>query len=105
MGRLWRDGEPNCASSTDPPYGVNCRNKNAYLNRSDRGNRIQVPIENDNLSADETGVMFKEALEVAKQFAEPGAACYATVPGGPLVVHFVQALPAAGLSSSISWSG
>jgi hypothetical protein len=66
--------------STDPPYGVDYAAKNTYLNRSDRGNRIQRPNENDKLTADETGIMFKKALEVAKQFAEPGAACYATVP-------------------------
>lgn len=81
---------------TDPPYGVDYSAKNAYLNRTDRGNRIQRPIENDNLTAGETGIMFKKALEVAKQFAEPGAACYATVPGGPLLAYFIQAFQASG---------
>jgi hypothetical protein len=32
---------------TDPPYGVDYAAKNAYLNRADRGNRVQTPIEND----------------------------------------------------------
>jgi hypothetical protein len=68
---------------TDPPYGVDYAAKNAFLNRSDRGNRIQTPIENDKLTAGETGHMFKQALELARHFAEPGAACYATVPSGP----------------------
>jgi hypothetical protein len=80
-GRLWRDGGPKIRLVwTDPPYGIDYAAKNAYLNRTDRGNRIQTPIENDNLTAGETGFMFKQALEVARQFAEPGAACYATVP-------------------------
>ena len=96
LERLWRDGGQLRVIWTDPPYGVEYAAKNAYLNRSDRGNRIQVPIENDNLSASETGTLFKQALEVAKQFAEPGAVCYATVPGGPLLVYFVQALQASG---------
>src|SRR5271163_5322086 len=97
VGRLWRDGGPKLSLlCTDPPYGVDYGAKNAYLNRSDRGNRIQVPIENDNLSAGETGLMFKKALEVAKQYAEPGAACYATVPAGPMLIYFVQAFTAAG---------
>jgi hypothetical protein len=39
---------------TDPPYGVDYAAKNAYMNRSDRGNRIQVPIENDKLTGGET---------------------------------------------------
>jgi DNA modification methylase len=95
--RLWRAAGPKLTLLwTDPPYGVDYGAKNAYLNRSDRGNRIQVPIENDNLSAGETGLMFKKALEVAKQFAEPGAVCYATVPGGPLLVYFIQAMQASG---------
>ena len=29
---------------TDPPYGVDYASKNAYLNRSDRGNRIQKDV-------------------------------------------------------------
>jgi hypothetical protein len=82
---------------TDPPYGVDYAAKNAFLNRSDRGNRIQTPIENDKLTAGETGHMFKQALELARHFAEPGAACYATVPSGPLLFYFFQAFTAAGL--------
>jgi hypothetical protein len=87
VGRLWADGGPKFRMIwTDPPYGVDYAGKNAYLNRTDRGNRIQKPIENDHLTAGETGVMFKRGLEVARPFAEPGAACYATVPAGPLLV-------------------
>jgi hypothetical protein len=83
--RLWADGGPKLRMVwTDPPYGVDYAAKNAYLNRGDRGNRIQTPIENDKLTAGETGLMFKQALGLARLFAEPGAACYATVPSGPL---------------------
>jgi DNA modification methylase len=97
VGRLWADGGLKLRLVwTDPPYGVDYAAKNAYLNRTDRGNRIQVPIENDNLTAGETGFLFKKALEVAKQFAMPGAACYATVPGGPQVAYFVQAFQGSG---------
>ena len=53
-GRLWADSGPKLRIVwTDPPYGVDYAAKNAYLNRSDRGNRIQTPIENDRLSAGE----------------------------------------------------
>lgn len=106
VGRLWADGAPLLRMVwTDPPYGVDYAAKNAYLNRSDRGNRIQVPIVNDNLTAGETGIMFKKALEVAKQFAEAGAACYATVPAGPMLIYFVQAFTAAGFTyrAQLAW--
>jgi len=97
VGRLWADGGPRIRMIwSDPPYGTDYAAKNAYLNRSDRGNRIQKPIENDRLTAAETGVMFRQALEVAKLFAEPGSSCYATAPSGPLVVYFIQAFNASG---------
>ena len=49
--------------------------------------------------------MFKQALEVARQFAEPGAACYATVPSGPLLFYFFQASTAAGFTfhAQLTW--
>jgi len=82
--RLWRDSGPEMRMVwTDPPYGVDYSSKNAFLNRSDRGNRVQTPIENDKLTAGETGIMFKQALALARQFAGPGAACYATVQRAP----------------------
>lgn len=65
---------------TDPPYGVDYAAKNAYLNRADRGNRIQVPIENDKLTAGETGLLLKAALSLAKSWAQAGASLYATPP-------------------------
>jgi DNA modification methylase len=106
VGRLWADGGPKLRMVwTDPPYGVDYAAKNAFLNRSDRGNRIQAPIENDKLTAGETGIMFKQALAVARQFAEPGAACYATVPSGPLLFYFFQAFTAAGFTfhAQLTW--
>jgi DNA modification methylase len=106
VARLWADGGPKLRMVwTDPPYGVDYAAKNAYLNRGDRGNRIQTPIENDKLTAGETGIMFKQALELARRFAEPGAACYATVPSGPLLFYFFQAFTAAGftLHAQLTW--
>jgi DNA modification methylase len=90
---------------TDPPYGVDYGAKNAFLNRADRGNRVQTPIENDKLTAGETGMMFKKALEVSRQYAAPGAACYATVPAGPLLPYFIQAFIAAGFTyrAQLTW--
>jgi hypothetical protein len=106
VGRLWADGGPKLRMIwTDPPYGVDYAAKNAFLNGSDRGGRVQTPIENDKLTAGETGIMFEQALAVARQFAEPGAACYATVPSGPQLFYFFQAFTAAGftLHAQLTW--
>lgn len=58
---------------TDPPYNVDYAGKNELLNKSDRGNRIQTDIHNDNMN----DLQFKTFLEaVYKRFAEsckPGA--------------------------------
>ena len=40
---------------TDPPYGVDYSSKNEALNATDRGSRVQRPIENDALTPEETG--------------------------------------------------
>jgi DNA modification methylase len=104
--RLWADGGPKLRLIwSDPPYGVDYAAKNAYLNRADRGNRIQAPIENDKLTAGETGIMFKQALGLARQFALPGAACYASVPAGPLLPYFIQGFTAAGFTyrAQLTW--
>jgi DNA modification methylase len=106
VGRLWADKGPSLRMIwTDPPYGVDYAAKNAYLNRADRGNRIQVPIENDKLTAGETGFLFKAALIVAKRWAIAGASIYATVPSGPLLVYFIQAFTAAGFTfrAQLTW--
>ncbi len=90
VARLWRDGSAKFRMVwTDPPYGVDYAGKNEYLNRGDRGNRIQKQIENDRLSADECQKLFAGALTQAQAWAMPGAVCYATVPSGPLLVRFI----------------
>jgi DNA modification methylase len=83
---------------TDPPYGVNYAAKNKYLNSSDRGTRIQKPIENDGLPANEVKALFEASVKEAVAFALPGAACYATVPSGPLLPYFIAGFEGAGLS-------
>jgi DNA modification methylase len=83
---------------TDPPYGVSYADKNKFLNASDRGNRIQREIINDHLTPEKTEALFSAALSTIVSHCEPGAALYATVPGGPLHARFVRALEAAGFS-------
>jgi len=97
--RLWREERARARLIwTDPPYGVSYADKNKFLNASDRGNRIQRKIVNDHLTPEETEALFTAALSTAVAHCEPGAALYATVPGGPLQARFMRALEAAGFS-------
>ena len=90
---------------TDPPYGVSYADKNARLNQSDRGNRIQRPIINDHVCAAEASARFRAGIEVAVSYCLPGASLYATVPGGHSLAGFIQALEAAGFTfkSTLVW--
>jgi DNA modification methylase len=98
VGRVWGDGGQFRMMWTDAPYGVNYAAKNEYLNRTDRGNRIQKPIENDSLSPEETKALFKSALKEALAFAAAGAVCYASAPSGPLLPYFIAGFEGSGLS-------
>lgn len=106
MARLWSEERARARLIwTDPPYGVHYADKNRFLNRGDRGNRIQRPIINDHLSEKETGALFRKGLSLAAKYCEPGACVYASVPGGSLLVHFLGALEAAGFAfkSTLVW--
>jgi len=97
VARIWTEsGRRVRMISTDPPYGIRYADKNAYLNKTDRGNRIQRPIHNDDLTAKEIGLLFEAGLLAAIPHCERGATCYATVPSGPLLINFIQAFNAAG---------
>ena len=102
---LWEKAPALARLWTDAPYGVRYSDKNRFLNRGDRGNRIQKPIANDHLSELEIGTLFRDALALASRYCEPGAAVYASVPGGPLLVRFIGALEAAGFTfkSTLVW--
>jgi hypothetical protein len=97
VGRLWGDGGRIRMIWTDL-YGVNNAAKNQYLNRTDRGSRIQKPIQNDSLSPEETKALFQMALKEGLAFAANGAVCYASVPSGPLLPYFIAGFEGSGLS-------
>jgi DNA modification methylase len=106
VGRLWTEGASRARLIwTDAPYGVRYADKNRLLNRSDRGNRIQKPIVNDNLSEADTGALFRNGLAIASNYCEAGACIYASVPGGRLLATFISALEAAGFAfkSTLVW--
>jgi len=95
--RLWADESPRLRMVwTDPPYGVDYAAKNKYLNRHDRGNRIQKPIIND--KGVDVRALLQSALIIACERAVEGAVCYTAVPSGPLLPGFIDALNQSGFS-------
>jgi len=97
VGRLWRDGGAKVRLIwTDPPYGVNLASKNARLNRTDRGGRVQRPIVGDDMEPEEVGALFCDALLATKGRTEAGAGLYATVPSGKMLPVFIDYLKRAG---------
>jgi DNA modification methylase len=83
---------------TDPPYGVDYVAKNAYLNRSDRDNRIQVPIENDKLDRWRNWLSVQGVVECRQKLGADGSDCVRDRPHAPLLVNFIQAFAAAGFT-------
>jgi len=98
VGRLFEQGQKFRVLGSDPPYGVDYAGKNELLNRTDRGNRIQKPIANDELEPAAVAAMFRDALKQALAFAAKGAAVYATVPSGTLLPYFIAAFNDSGFS-------
>src|ERR1700693_2045876 len=98
VGQLWNTAQKFRAIWCDPPYGIDSAAKNKVLNRRDRGNRIQKPIENDALPPDEVSGLFRDSLKQALTFAIKGAACYASVPSGMALPYFVRAFNDSGFS-------
>jgi len=96
--RLWEGAQKFRMLWCDPPYGVDYAAKNELLNRTDRGNRIQKPIANDDLGPQAVTALFRDALRQALAFAAKGAACYATVASGTLLPHFIAAFNDSGFS-------
>lgn len=76
------DPLPNLANLwiTDPPYGV------SYVGKT----KDALTIENDNLGDDGTAELWRAATKYALESLEDGAACYATVPPGPLNYIFLK---------------
>jgi DNA modification methylase len=98
VGRLWDAGQKFRAGWVDSPYGIDYAAKNQLLNRTDRGNRIQKPIENDDLPPEVVSALFRDALKQSLPFAMKGASCYATVPSGTALPFFIKAFNDSGFS-------
>jgi DNA modification methylase len=98
LARLWDDHQDRIREVvTDPAYGIDYASKNKFLNRVDRGNRVQKPIFNDD-RPEEAPDIFSTALRVATHYAHRGASCYATVPSGPSLPNFIAAFNRSGFA-------
>jgi hypothetical protein len=75
---------------TDPPHGVDYGAKTDWTHQHGCGQRRRA-IENDSLKPGELQKLFAASLEVARQYAMPGAVVYATVPSLYLK-YFIQGL-------------
>ena len=67
---------------TDPPYGVSYADKNASLNLTGKGNRIQTPIKNDHLQGSELREFFLAVFSSMFVAMKPGAPFYVFAPQG-----------------------
>lgn len=91
---------------TDPPYGVNYSGKNSYLNKFDKGNRIQTPIENDNLSLEDLKKLWLESFSLMHNHTRQGGSYYVTAPqGGELFIIMANSIKKAGflLKHTLVW--
>lgn len=69
---------------TDPPYGVAIGSKNKMLNEvcGDRGGRVTVDIENDNIDIDTLHKILVSAFTNLRENSEEDASYYVTSPQG-----------------------
>lgn len=67
---------------TDPPYGVNYSDKNKFLNKIDKGNRVQEEIINDNI--EDYNAFFGSWLKNIKKIMGEKNSVYITISGEKL---------------------
>lgn len=89
---LLMDGEKADMCFTDPPYGVSNAAKNEYLNAISRGNRIQIPIENDHESPQKMHDFWLNVFNIIGEFTADCMAYYITAPQGGELLLLLQAI-------------
>ncbi len=78
---------------TDPPYGVSYAAKNEFLNRIDKGNRVQKKIAGDHQDPASMSKFWRSAFSAVRSFAKAGASYYVSGPqGGDLLLLLLLAL-------------
>ena len=67
---------------SDPPYGVSYADKNKFLNKLDKGNRIQKEIQNDHMSTEETAQLWSDVFSLWSQYLSDYSCYYIAAPLG-----------------------
>lgn len=92
------DGDKAALVITDPPYGVEYADKNAFLNAIARGNRIQTPIEGDHGDKSKIQAMWKDAFCQMSSIMRGGAVVYCFMPqGGDQMMMMMMMMMGAGI--------
>jgi DNA modification methylase len=92
------DGKLTPLVVTDPPYGVEYADKNAFLNAIAPANRIQKRISGDHGSKDDMQDMWKSAFANMNAVMSPGAVVYCFMPqGGDQMMMMMMALMHVGI--------
>jgi hypothetical protein len=91
-GAAMVDGERFRMVWTDPPYSVDYAEKTGDLTRRTGARAFRKPIESDALKPEQVGELFTAALMVSQAHAIQGATCYASVPAGPMLAVFIDAM-------------
>ena len=86
--KLFKDTKANLIF-TDPLYGVDYSSKNLFLNKIDKGSRVQTPIVNDNIK--DYLKFFSDAFGNCKDFLTETNAVYITMAGKKLL-ELLQAM-------------
>jgi len=92
---------------TDPPYGVSYSDKNKFLNAQDKGNHVQVPIENDSMTPAEMSLFWTTCWKISRPYLDDDCSYYMTGPqGGDLLLLLLLSLRDAGwtLKHMLIWA-
>ena len=79
---------------TDPPYGVCYADKNAWLNKTGRGGRIETKMANDHLGAEDMEAFWRASFCCMETVMDRGAAVYCFTPQGALQMGLMTAMVA-----------
>lgn len=76
---------------TDPPYGVSYSDKNKFLNKIDKGNKVQKEIENDHLSVNDCAALWLQVFENASKYMSNTSSYYIfSAQGGELMMMMMM---------------
>lgn len=91
------DGKQTALVVTDPPYGVEYADKNAFLNAIAPANRIQTPIAGDHGSKGDMQDLWRAAFANVYSIMSPGAVLYCFMPQGGDQMMMMMALMHVGI--------